>query len=147
MCRRINRAGKTTFLSGLRNHGFTVIEPVDDWTNMSKSLEGIMNIKNGISVDENNIMECYNSNPKKYAYTFQSLVFITKVNNIIKNWNKNKLILVERSPICDKNVFAEMLYKNNLIDNTEWLVYNHWYYKMLDTFNVKPDKLIYSRLM
>ena len=138
-------AGKTTFIKGLQNTGFTVIEePVNIWQDMTIDLP--KKRFDQITESERNIMQCYNNEPSKYGYVFQSMVFITKVHNIITNWHKSSLVIVERSPLCDKNVFATMLYNNKIINNTEWLTYNHWYYKMMQTYDVYPDALIYLKV-
>ena len=99
-------AGKTTFIKGLQETGLCVIEePVDIWRDMSIGLKNNeLSIPTSLSTTNNktintldtipeadrNIMQCYNNNPIKYAYTFQSIVFITKVYNIIKSIDHNK---------------------------------------------------------
>ena len=84
--------GKSTFLQKLKENGIDVIfEPVDIWTSIKND--------NGKTLLE----EFYNDQ-KRYAYTFQSIAFRTRVQNI-ENSKVNTVI--ERSIFTDRNVFAK----------------------------------------
>ena len=91
-------------------------------------------------------MKKFDNNPNRYSYSFQSLVYITKINNIIQALRSrlsSSYILIERTCLCDKLIFANMLYENNVMDKTEWLTHSHWYEKTMNIFNLVPQGIVY----
>ena len=123
-------SGKSTFLKLLQEKGNHKIipEPVNEWCNMTN--------KNG-----KNILEEFYGNQERYAYTFQSIAFRTRVNNL-KNYNGE---LIERSIFTDRNVFAKTCYETGKMNDIEWSDYCSWFDWLADTFNVKPTGFIYLR--
>lgn len=120
--------GKSTFLKLLENSGLDVIyEPVNEWMDMKN--------KNG-----NNLLEEFYGNQKRYAYTFQSIAFRTRVKNI-SNCKSNTVI--ERSIFTDRNVFAKTCYENGMMNGIEWNDYNSWFEWLSESFNIKPKGYIY----
>ncbi|MDA9846990.1 deoxynucleoside kinase [Flavobacteriaceae bacterium] len=122
-------SGKSTFLKLLQQKGHQIIlEPVNEWCNLVN--------KNG-----NNLLQEFYGDQERYAYTFQSIAFRTRVNNL-KNYNGE---LIERSIFTDRNVFAKTCYENGKMNDIEWSDYCSWFDWLSDTFNVKPTGFIYLR--
>jgi len=120
--------GKSTFLKELENEGLGVIyEPVKQWENMKNS-------------SGKNLIEEFYGNQSRYAYTFQSIAFRTRVKNI-ENCSPDTII--ERSIFTDKNVFAKTCYENGMMNDIEWNDYSEWFSWLSDRFNVKPNGFIY----
>ena len=120
--------GKSTFLKELENEGLGVIyEPVKQWENMKNS-------------SGKNLIEEFYGNQSRYAYTFQSIAFRTRVKNI-ENCSPDTII--ERSIFTDKNVFAKTCYENGMMNDIEWNDYSEWFNWLSDRFNVKPSGFIY----
>lgn len=114
-------------------------EPVDIWNNFTD--------KNNI-----NIIENYYKDQKKYAFPFQMMAYISRLSQLKKALNENyDIIFTERSMYTDKNVFAKMLYDDNLIDEIEYKIYNEWFdefcecLKNIKVFYVKTDATICSQ--
>ena len=116
-------AGKTTFVQQLKKHFHNnneiifITEPVDIWENIKDS----QNIS---------ILEKFYNNPKQYAFSFQVMAYVTRLNLITKAIVDNpqcKIIITERSLDADKNVFAKMLYDDGLIDEINYKIYLQFY--------------------
>ena len=122
--------GKSTFLRKLQDLGVNVIfEPVDEWTSI-KNLNG------------KNLLEEFYNDQKRYAYTFQSIAFRTRVKNI-QNSDTNSV--VERSIFTDRNVFAKTCSENGMMNEIEWNDYTSWFDWLVETFDIKPKGYIYLR--
>ena len=122
--------GKSTFLKKLKDLGLDVIfEPVDEWASIKND--------NG-----KNLLEEFYNDQKRYAYTFQSIAFRTRVKNI-QNSDTNSV--VERSIFTDRNVFAKTCYENGMMNEIEWNDYTLWFDWLVETFDIKPKGYIYLR--
>ena len=122
-------SGKSTFLKLLQQKGHRIIlEPVNEWCSLLN--------KNG-----KNLLEEFYGNQERYAYTFQSIAFRTRINNL-KNYNGE---LIERSIFTDRNVFAKTCYENGKMNEIEWVDYCAWFDWLAETFNIKPTGIIYLR--
>jgi len=106
-----------------------IFEPVNEWTNMKNS--------NG-----KNLLEEFYGDQTRYAYTFQSVAFRTRVKNL-ENCDPNTII--ERSIFTDRNVFAKTCHENGMMNDIEWSDYTGWFDWLADRFNVKPKGFIYLR--
>lgn len=125
--------GKSTFINELEKVGVHIVqEPVDEWVRM----------KNG---DGKNLLEEFYGDQKRYAYTFQSIAFRTRVKNLVERCSPNEVTLVERSVFTDKNVFAKTCYENGKMNDIEWDDYCKWFDWLTDTFDVRPQGYIYLR--
>jgi deoxyguanosine kinase len=112
-------SGKSTILKLLEenNHDNDILflkEPVDKWSN----------IKDNSDIT---ILEHFYKDPSKYAFMFQIMAFATRMqilkDTIAENPNI-KVIICERSILADKEVFANMLYNDGLIDQMGITIYN-----------------------
>ena len=124
-------AGKTTFVHQLQNHFqnnneiIFITEPVDIWEN----------IKDNKNVS---ILEKFYNNPNKYAFSFQIMAYVTRLNLISKAIVDNpqcKLIITERSLDADRNVFAKMLYDDGLIEDINYNIYLQFYNSYKEKYN------------
>lgn len=126
-------AGKSSMMELITNHfgkenAEYVSEPVDEW---------------------NDILKVFYEDKARWSYTFQSIAYITRLNNLlntIKGSNK-KYIFLDRSLKSDYNIFSKMLHDDGLINPIEWDCYNKWnnfYEKHLSCPDIE-FKVIYLR--
>jgi deoxyadenosine/deoxycytidine kinase len=87
------------------------------------------------------ILEKYYEDPKRWGYMFQNMAFITKIMELHKMDKSDTIYIVERSPMTDRNCFAELCYENGNISEMEWTVYNFWFDHFIK--NLKFDGYIY----
>ena len=108
--------GKTTLFNNLRNvyHDATYVdEPVEMWTH-------ITDIKTG-----ENLLGKYYEDKRRWSYTFQSVVFTTRLRMLVDAIKKDKtgVIVMDGSLMTDKKVYAKMLYQQDKMDIIEWKSY------------------------
>lgn len=131
--------GKTTLQKKLssiienKNDIDFIEEPVDEW----------LNIKD----ETNNILDVYYNDMKRWSYTFQNIVYITRMNKIIKKLltSNSKYIFTDRSLQCDVNVFAKMLYDDGKMNKIEWLSYNKLNEFYNNNFNNEVMYIVYLK--
>jgi len=89
-----------------------------------------------------NLLELYYSDPQKFAYDFQHVALITKLEQLLPFKNCPKL--VERSILAQSNVFIPLLVKNNNLTvlQTEILLQNIKNHSLF----IKPDIIIYLKI-
>ncbi len=122
--------GKSTFLKILEKLNLPILlEPVNEWTQLKNT--------NG-----NNLLEEFYGNQERYAYTFQSVAFRTRIKNLI---GCQPNTLVERSIFTDRNVFAKTCYESGKMNDIEWTDYNSWFDWLSETFEINPKGYIYLR--
>lgn len=131
-------SGKSRLVSDLeefyrdRDDIYFAPEPVEEWHSVVD--------KDGIPILTNLYKD-----PKKYAFRFQMMAYISRLK-LLKdaiNNKKYKIIITERSVLTDRNVFAKMLYDDGKIEEDEYTIYNKWFYAFLDDVDVAG--LIYVR--
>ena len=125
-------AGKSTFLEKLKNEfpdAYFVPEPVDEWSTI---------------VDENGktILERYYEDPKRYAFSFQMMAFITRIK-LLKAAPKDRLVITERSVFTDREIFAKMLHDSGKIEQIEYSIYLRWFDELVGS--LKIDGIIYLK--
>ena len=121
-------SGKSTLLENIRNfyeNNTNVIflrEPVDDWEQI-KDNEG------------NTMLKLFYADQEKYSFAFQMMAYISrlkilrdtikKIQNevLLKDCNKEYVIITERSLYTDREVFAKMLYNQGKIENVCYQIY------------------------
>ena len=107
-------------------------EPVEEW----KTIQ-----------DENgdDIIKNYYKDQRKYAFKFQMMAYITRLKDLKRalESKKHKVIICERSLYTDKNVFAQMLYDDDIIDEIGFTIYNKWFECFTDI--LKDTKYLYLR--
>jgi deoxyadenosine/deoxycytidine kinase len=106
-------------------------EPVDIWNSIRDE-------------DENTILSLYYENQKEYAFSFQMMAYISRLE-LLKNAIDEgyEYIVSERSLETDKNVFAKMLYDDRKIKHVEYQIYMKWFNKFKNLFN--EENIVYIR--
>jgi len=127
-------SGKSTLVEYLKSLDiYTFVdEPVNEWLNIKDK-------------DGSNALECFYKDQKKNAFCFQILAYITRLKKLIDKIKEcpSKIIITERSIETDRNVFAKMLYEDDMLSSIEWETYNYWF----NTFKEisKVDLIIYIK--
>jgi deoxyadenosine/deoxycytidine kinase len=133
-------SGKSTLVEMLKNtltdiKKIRVIylpEPVKVWESIK-------------DIDGKNVIEKYYENPKKYAFSFQMMAYISRIHQLreaLKNTD-NLIIICERSVFTDKEIFARMLYDTGKICDIEYNIYCKWFYEFVTDIPIKG--LIYVK--
>jgi len=129
-------AGKSTFLRifGERwSDIFKVIfEPLDEWQTRYADIN-------------NNILGMFYEDIPRWAYTFQSNAFITRIQKYQNEKSMDLINLSERSVLSDYHIFAQMLRDDGKMNAVEWKLYENWFSWLCDKFEAKPDAIIYLR--
>jgi deoxyadenosine/deoxycytidine kinase len=111
--------GKSSFMDILKEKlshvAEFIYEPVEEWLEMK---------------DENNsnLLDTFYKDKKRWAYTFQNVAYITRMNKImdyLMSSNK-KIIIMDRSLSGDLNTFTKMLREDGDMNEMEWQAYNKW---------------------
>ena len=127
-------AGKSTFLRIVGEHIQIQIvpEPHEKWQN--------------IGGDDNLLQKFYTDAPR-WAYTFQSYAFVTRVMEQQAAALKNpyNAQLLERSVFSDRYCFAKNAYELGYMNALEWKLYQEWFTWLVDTYVVKPTGFIYMQ--
>lgn len=128
--------GKSTFLSLAEKYlpnCLVILEPLDVWTKF---------------VDENgkNILQNFYEEQKRYAYTFQTLAFLSRVERL-KNLDQSAYdyIFIERSIFSDREIFAKNCFKNGLMSKLEWELYNAWFGWIEEMLKIPNHQILYLR--
>jgi len=71
---------------------------------------------------------------KRFAFRFQMMAYITRLNKIRQALRtpKVKLIITERCLLTDAHVFAKMLYDDKKIEQDEYDIYTRWFDAYVD---------------
>lgn len=128
--------GKSTLIRILKEkHGnkkniIFVEEPLNEWLELKDK-------------DGENILKKFYDNQERWSYSFQMNAFITRAKSILKANPSENIVIVERSVLTDRNVFASLLRDSNKISSLEWQLYEQWFSWLLNDYNIKPDLYIY----
>lgn len=135
-------SGKSTLVKALKEQTpalkldyFKIVylpEPVDEWAK----------IKNTNNIG---ILEEFYNNPKKWAFSFQMMAYISRIAILKKTIKENPrcIIISERSVYTDKNVFAKMLYDEKNISEIDYQIYNRWFEEFVKDLQISG--LIYVK--
>jgi deoxyadenosine/deoxycytidine kinase len=124
-------AGKSTFLRLLQETFFAnfIVEPHEEWQN----------------VGGHNLLDKFYHDKMRWAYTFQSYAFITRMRadeHGIKNSTHDTHIL-ERSVYSDRYCFAKNCFEMGVISELEWKLYQEWFTWLIESQHYRPDGFIY----
>lgn len=129
-------AGKSTFLKIFGEKWpdrFNVIyEPLEEW-------------QNTYSDGDKNILGMFYGNIPRWAYTFQTNAFITRIQKYQNEKKTDKINLSERSNLSDYHIFAQMLKDDGKMNEIEWKLYQNWFHWLNDKFDAQPEYIIYLR--
>ncbi|MBD3273382.1 AAA family ATPase [Candidatus Dependentiae bacterium] len=127
-------AGKSTFLKILKKHlDLDIIhEPTNKWQNIS---------------EDGNILDLFYKDTRRWAYTFQSFAFVTRVQSIQDALKKNTkdLQVLERSVYCDRFCFAKNCYESGTMSALEWQIYKNWFSWLVQGYTKRPDAFVYLK--
>jgi len=127
-------SGKSTLIKNLLSlkkiNDINVVylqEPIDVWSSV-KDQYGV------------NILEKFYSNQEKYAFPFQMLAFISRVNQLNSIINNNTftdlIIITERCVFTDREVFAKMLFDSNVLEEICYNIYLKWFDELTSFINI-----------
>lgn len=125
-------AGKSTFLSLVEKYLLVdpIFEPHDQW----------QTVGNG-----ENLLEKFYTDTQRWAYTFQTYAFVTRVlaqeERFVKS-SHNEFVL-ERSVFSDRYCFAKNCYEMGIMSALEWQLYQDWFSWLVDRYTVRPSGFIY----
>ncbi|XP_053378959.1 deoxycytidine kinase-like [Mercenaria mercenaria] len=117
-------AGKTTFIDLLRMKypvfGY-YYETLQEWQNV-KSTDG----------SDINVFEKASRKPNKYGFPFQMITLTSQLNILTSLPTAgHQVVIVERSYLSNRNVFARALRDKRKINDTEWACYDFMLNKLL----------------
>ncbi len=126
-------AGKSTFLKVINTflNAQVVYEPHQRWQDVSGE----------------NLLERFYKDTQRWAYTFQTYAFITRVLEREKAALNNTFPfqILERSVFSDRYCFAQNCFELGLMNALEWKLYQEWFTWLVDTYTVKPSGFIYMQ--
>lgn len=127
-------AGKSTFLSLIEKElpVQVVYEPHRKWQDVGPG---------------ENLLDLFYKDTKRWAYTFQSYAFITRV---IEQQEKAKhnpfsVQVLERSVYSDRYCFAKNCFEMGTLSSLEWKLYRDWFEWLVSSYSVRPAGFIYLR--
>jgi len=127
-------AGKSTFLKIIKNylHIQVVLEPHEKW----QKIDG-----------KHNLLEKFYHETERWAYTFQTYAFVTRVvaQEEYAKQNPYQIQLLERSVFSDRYCFAHAAHENGYMNMLEWKLYQEWFSWLVDGYVQKPNGFIYLR--
>lgn len=125
-------AGKSTFLKILKeNLDIDIIfEPTNKWQHVGEG---------------ENLLNLFYTDIKRWAYTFQSYAFITRVEAQLEALanSKHDVQILERSVYCDRYCFAQNCFESGDMSALEWQIYKEWFSWLVEGHLQKPDGFIY----
>ncbi|MFT6765931.1 MAG: deoxyguanosine kinase [Alteromonas naphthalenivorans] len=127
-------AGKSTFLSLIQEElpVQVVYEPHQKWQN--------------VGAGDNLLEKFYNDTPR-WAYTFQSYAFITRIIEQQEQAKKNEYDtqVLERSVYSDRYCFAKNCFDMGIMSSLEWKLYQEWFEWLIVNYAPKPTGFIYLK--
>jgi deoxyadenosine/deoxycytidine kinase len=128
-------AGKSTFLRLIKQElGIDVVyEPTNKWQRAGQ---------------KENLLDLFYKDTKRWAYTFQSYAFITRIQAQMEHEKSVTSIapqVYERSVYCDRYCFAKNCFELGLMTELEWNIYKDWFGWLVEAYSQKPHGFIYLR--
>ncbi len=128
-------AGKSTFLQLIKElvDAQIVYEPCDKWQRVA-------------GTDENLLEKFYSDTPR-WAYTFQTYAFVSRLLEQSKKAvdNCQGIQILERSVFSDRYCFAQNAYEAGLMSSLEWALYKEWFNWLVDQYVPRPSGFIYLK--
>lgn len=127
-------SGKSTFIKKLLDSlDFSIVyEPTNEWQDI-----------NGI-----NALDIFYKDTKRWAYSFQSYVFLTRIKAIEEEYKRTKkdLFFAERSVFADRYAFGKVCHDLYFINELEWNMYCKWHKWMIEEHTKIPAGFIYLKV-
>lgn len=95
-----------------------------------------------------NLLHLFYKDTPRWAYTFQSYAFLTRIHTIIEHLSQNDTQMVhvlERSVYCDRFCFAKNCYESGDMTALEWHIYKEWFLWLVENFTPRPSGFVYLR--
>jgi len=126
-------AGKSTFLKIVKKtlNLDVIFEPTNKWQS---------------NKEDSNLLHLFYKDTPRWAYTFQSYAFISRVQSILEYQQKNvssHLQVLERSVYCDRYCFAKNCFESGLMTALEWQIYKEWFTWLVEKYTPRPSGFIY----
>jgi deoxyadenosine/deoxycytidine kinase len=126
-------AGKSTFLRMVaeRLKIQPVLEPHEKWQD----------------IGGDNLLDRFYKDPQRWAYTFQSYAFISRIFEQREHSNvcADDFQILERSVYSDRYCFAKNCAENGVMTQLEWQLYKDLFGWFVDELTVFPAGFIYLR--
>jgi deoxyadenosine/deoxycytidine kinase len=125
--------GKSTFLSYLKKHldADIIYEPNELWQNL----------------DGHNLLEQFFLEPRRWAFTCQSYILFTRIDQFFAELSqaKHPLCLVERSVYSGRYCFAQVAQEIGWMDPMEGILYQKLWDREIARLQHPPAAFIYLR--
>jgi deoxyadenosine/deoxycytidine kinase len=94
-----------------------------------------------------NLLHHFYADTQRWAYTFQSYAFMTRVmeQDLQAAKRPGTVQVVERSVFSDRYCFAQLATEAGNMNKLEWQVYQHWFDWLVGAHMEKPAGCIYLR--
>lgn len=130
-------SGKSTVLRTLK-------ESCPDWTFVDEPVSEWLSLRNEHG---ESLLELFYKDKKRWSYTFQNVAVLhrfKKLRHALDTIDRTKpqVIIMERSLLTDKMIFAKMLNRDGFIDGLEQQIYNEWF-THLDAMVPPVDAYVY----
>lgn len=126
-------AGKSTFLKLLQDYcaAHVVFEPHEQWQN----------------IGGHNLLDKFYTEPNRWAYTFQSYAFVTRMraDQEARKKSNHQTFIIERSVFSDRYCFAKNCFEMGVMSPIEWNLYQDWFEWLVTAQNYIPDGFIYLK--
>lgn len=128
-------SGKSTFLNMLQDYLKVqlVYEPYARWKN----------------INGQNLLDIFYKDTPRWAYTFQSYAFISRIleHEAATAKNNFELQVLERSVYSDRYCFAKNCFELGLMTSLEWKLYQDWFSWLVERYTSSnmPLAFIYLR--
>lgn len=136
-------AGKSTLLQKLDEHlkkcakleYCVLLEPVDQWITFKP--DGC----------EKSLFELFYQDNKKYGFAFQLYALQSRYEQLINTLddNKNRIIITERCPLTDNEVFAKIMHQDGCINHYEYAIYCKWHNMINNIMKIHMSGIIYIK--
>jgi deoxyadenosine/deoxycytidine kinase len=128
-------AGKSTFLKLIKDYLKVqiVFEPIEAWQNVGGT---------------GNLLEKFYKDSPRWAYTFQTYAFITRIKEQEDKAKINSypIQLLERSVYSDRYCFAKNAFELGNMMLMEWHLYQEWFSWLAETYTQQPHGFIYLKV-
>jgi deoxyadenosine/deoxycytidine kinase len=126
-------AGKSTFLKIISHYlnAQVIYEPHHLWQDVAGE----------------NLLSAFYADPKRWAYIFQTYVFLTRTRTHEQHTkvNTHPFQILERSVYSDRYCFARNAYDMGLMSSLEWKVYQDWFGWLMEEHLKTPSGFIYLK--